>query len=123
MPSTRDLPDDIESLKTLVIAQRVSTVQNADQIIVLDHGAIVGMGQHRDLLESNSIYAEIYQLQLMDETVLQTFGSEDAVAAAAGLGRTSQNGARWELATAGPRGPWDRGHPAARSSRAETASK
>lgn len=66
----------MEGRTTFVIAQRVSTVQNADVIIVLDRGEIVGMGSHEELLESNSIYAEIYQLQLMDETVEETVGRD-----------------------------------------------
>ncbi|MPZ14241.1 MAG: ATP-binding cassette domain-containing protein [Chloroflexi bacterium] len=65
---------------TFVIAQRVSTVQNADVILVLDHGEIVGMGTHEELLESNPIYAEIFRLQLMDETVVEVFGAERAAA-------------------------------------------
>ncbi|MBM2809745.1 MAG: putative transporter [Chloroflexi bacterium] len=60
----------MEGRTTLVIAQRVSTVQSADQIIVLDHGEIVGVGSHEELLETNDIYAEIYQLQLMDESAV-----------------------------------------------------
>lgn len=52
---------------TFVIAQRVSTVRSADQILVLENGEIVGRGTHAELLESSSIYAEIYRLQLMDE--------------------------------------------------------
>ncbi|HEY3118304.1 MAG TPA: ABC transporter ATP-binding protein [Chloroflexota bacterium] len=52
---------------TLVIAQRVGTVQNADMIVVLDQGEVVGMGTHEELLETNAIYSEIYQLQLTDE--------------------------------------------------------
>jgi len=56
---------------TLVIAQRVSTVRRADRIIVLDHGKVVGSGAHEELLESNAIYAEIYRLQLMDESALK----------------------------------------------------
>jgi ATP-binding cassette subfamily B protein len=63
---------------TFVIAQRVSTVQNADQILVLDHGEIVGIGNHEEMLETNPIYAEIYRLQLMDESVEETFGAERA---------------------------------------------
>jgi ATP-binding cassette subfamily B protein len=58
----------MEGRTTLIIAQRVSTVLSADQIIVLDHGEIVGRGTHAELLESNAIYAEIYRLQLMDES-------------------------------------------------------
>lgn len=54
---------------TFVIAQRVSTVQSADQILVLDRGRIVGTGRHEELLETNEIYAEIAQLQLMNEAL------------------------------------------------------
>jgi ATP-binding cassette subfamily B protein len=49
---------------SFVIAQRVSTVLNADQILVLDRGMIVGQGVHEDLLATNEIYAEIYHSQL-----------------------------------------------------------
>ncbi|MGB9593411.1 MAG: ABC transporter ATP-binding protein, partial [Anaerolineae bacterium] len=45
----------------LVVTQRVSTVQNADQIIVLDEGRIVGKGTHRELLETCEVYREIVQ--------------------------------------------------------------
>jgi ATP-binding cassette, subfamily B, multidrug efflux pump len=51
---------------TFIIAQRVSTVRSADQILVLDKGEIVGRGTHAELLESSSIYSEIYRLQLSD---------------------------------------------------------
>lgn len=78
---------------TFVIAQRVSTVQSADQIIVLDHGAIVGIGTHEELLETNSIYAEIYRLQLVDATVIEIVGSEAAPAlVGAGAARDGRNG-------------------------------
>ncbi len=52
---------------SFVIAQRISTVMNADQILVLDKGRIVARGRHADLLEDNEIYAEIYNSQLMGE--------------------------------------------------------
>jgi ATP-binding cassette subfamily B protein len=70
----------MEGRTTFVIAQRVSTVQSADNIIVLDHGKIVGMGTHAELLENNAIYAEIFRLQLMDESVIEAFGEEEAAA-------------------------------------------
>ena len=53
---------------SFVIAQRISTVMNADQIIVLDKGQVVAIGQHADLLENNEIYAEIYTSQLLGDT-------------------------------------------------------
>ncbi len=52
---------------SVVIAQRISTVLNADQILVLDKGQIVGRGKHADLLEDNPIYAEIYNSQLVGD--------------------------------------------------------
>jgi ATP-binding cassette subfamily B protein len=53
---------------SFVIAQRISTVMNADQIIVLDKGRVAAIGKHADLLEDNEIYAEIYTSQLLGET-------------------------------------------------------
>jgi ATP-binding cassette subfamily B multidrug efflux pump len=52
---------------SFVIAQRISTVMNADQILVLDKGEIVARGKHADLMEDSPIYAEIYNSQLMQE--------------------------------------------------------
>ncbi|MCB9076417.1 MAG: ABC transporter ATP-binding protein [Anaerolineaceae bacterium] len=52
---------------SFVIAQRISTVVNADQILVLDKGEVVARGRHADLLENNPIYAEIYNSQLVDD--------------------------------------------------------
>ena len=52
---------------SFVIAQRISTVVNADQILVLDKGEVVARGRHTDLLENSPIYAEIYNSQLVDD--------------------------------------------------------
>jgi len=52
---------------SFVIAQRISTVLNADQILVLDKGQIVARGTHEELLEESEIYAEIYSSQLVDD--------------------------------------------------------
>ncbi len=82
----------MEGRTTFVIAQRVSTVLNADQIIVLDQGEIVGIGTHEELLESNPIYAEVYQLQLVDETVKETLGAEELATLAGGRRPGSSNG-------------------------------
>ena len=56
---------------TFVIAQRISTVLNADQILVLDKGRVVTRGQHEELLRDSPIYAEIYYSQLQDDVGLQ----------------------------------------------------
>ena len=50
---------------SFVIAQRISTVMNADKIIVLDKGQIVAQGRHADLMEESAIYAEIYNSQIL----------------------------------------------------------
>jgi ATP-binding cassette subfamily B protein len=52
---------------TFVIAQRISTVRDADEILVLDGGRIAAQGTHEDLMLDSSIYAEIYSSQLQDE--------------------------------------------------------
>lgn len=57
---------------SFVIAQRISTVLNADQILVMDKGQIVACGKHADLLDSNPLYAEIYRSQLVEDATAQT---------------------------------------------------
>ncbi len=51
----------------IVVAQRVSTVMDADRIIVLDNGEIAGMGSHKDLLKTCNVYREIVMSQLSEE--------------------------------------------------------
>jgi ATP-binding cassette subfamily B multidrug efflux pump len=56
---------------SFVIAQRISTVLNASQIIVLDKGKVVAVGKHQDLLENNATYAEIYNSQLVSDVQIE----------------------------------------------------
>jgi ATP-binding cassette subfamily B protein len=51
---------------TLIIAHRLSTVMNADEIIVLDAGHIVERGKHAALLAANGLYAQMWALQQQD---------------------------------------------------------
>ena len=55
---------------SFVIAQRISTVLNADQIIVLEKGVIVARGTHEELIEASELYAQIYSSQLLEDVHL-----------------------------------------------------
>ncbi len=55
--------EEIPGTTKLIIAQRISSVQQADRIIVLDEGKVNGFGTHEQLLESNEIYREVYESQ------------------------------------------------------------
>ena len=50
---------------SFVIAQRISTVMNADKILVLEKGEVVAQGKHAQLMEEEPIYAEIYNSQIL----------------------------------------------------------
>jgi len=52
---------------TFIIAQRLSSVLKADQIVILDRGQIVTQGTHQELLKTNPIYQDIYRSQLADD--------------------------------------------------------
>lgn len=55
--------EEIPNTTKLIIAQRISSVQNADRIIVLNNGILDGFGTHEELLENNAIYREVYEAQ------------------------------------------------------------
>jgi ATP-binding cassette subfamily B protein len=57
----------MEGRTTLIIAQRLLTLKNADLILVLDRGRIIERGTHQELLAQNGLYREIYDLQLKDQ--------------------------------------------------------
>ncbi len=64
---------------SFVIAQRISTVLNADMILVLDKGRVVASGKHEELMESSPIYAEIYHSQLVgDAAVDESSAAQEA---------------------------------------------
>ena len=55
--------EEIPATTKLIIAQRISSVQDADRIIVMDDGKVNGIGTHEELLKSNEIYREVYESQ------------------------------------------------------------
>lgn len=61
------LAAETENAAVLIIAQRVSTIRNADQIVVLHEGQMVGLGTHDELLENCSVYQEIYRSQTKED--------------------------------------------------------
>jgi ATP-binding cassette subfamily B protein len=61
---------------SFVIAQRISTVLNADRILVLDKGRVAATGRHEDLLEESPIYADIYRSQLVEDAAPLEDGDE-----------------------------------------------
>jgi ATP-binding cassette subfamily B protein len=63
----RALTTDVVGATMLIVAQRVSTIVGADQIIVLEDGVVVGRGTHKELLETSETYAEIVSSQLAAE--------------------------------------------------------
>ena len=61
------MAESIPGTTKLIIAQRISSVQECDKIIVIDSGRIDGVGTHAELLESNQIYREVYESQMKGE--------------------------------------------------------
>ncbi len=62
-----NLKNSLKDLTTIIIAQRVSTIRYANQIIVLDEGRVVGIGKHNDLLRNCEVYKEMALTQLPEE--------------------------------------------------------
>lgn len=63
------LKDETKDSTVLIVAQRVSTVMDADRIIVLNDGEISGMGTHHELMENSEVYREIVRSQLSEEEI------------------------------------------------------
>ena len=67
MNTERSIKENLKSLKDssiLIVSQRISTIMDADEILVMDNGEIVDRGSHRKLMESSEIYREIVNIQI-----------------------------------------------------------
>ena len=67
----RRLKEVTQNATVLIVAQRVGTIMDADQIIVLDKGEIVGRGRHEELMATNDIYREIAESQLKNASLTE----------------------------------------------------
>ena len=61
------LSDTVQESTVIIVAQRISTILHADQILVLDEGEIVGKGTHEELMKTCEVYREIYFSQFPEE--------------------------------------------------------
>ena len=60
----KGLKEDLPAITKIVIAQRISSIEDADQIIIMDNGKIDQIGTHDELIKSNKIYQEVYKTQM-----------------------------------------------------------
>ena len=63
----KTLREEMSGVTTIIVAQRIATILNADKIIVMNEGKIVGVGKHQELLETCPTYLEIAESQLSEE--------------------------------------------------------
>ena len=62
----------IPNTTKIIIAQRVSSIQDADKIIVIDDGNVTGIGTNEELLKTNEIYKEVYESQMKGAVVTKS---------------------------------------------------
>lgn len=70
------LKKEIKDSTILIVAQRISTIMNAEQIIVLDEGRIAGIGTHKELLQNNEVYRQIASSQLSQAEIQSMIGGQ-----------------------------------------------
>ena len=65
----RSFAEEIPDTTKIIVAQRISSIQDSDRIVVLNEGKIDGIGTHEELLENNAIYKEVYESQVKGGTI------------------------------------------------------
>ena len=73
------LKEDRKNKTTIIIAHRISTIQNADRIIVIDEGEIIEKGTHNELLKSQNLYYSLYQKQLLEKELEEDKAKGDVI--------------------------------------------
>ncbi|MCF2442436.1 ABC transporter ATP-binding protein/permease [Dyadobacter sp. CY345] len=63
------LQENHHQTTTFIIAQRISSIESVDRIVILDDGRIIGIGTHEELMKTNAVYQEIYQSQQQNEAI------------------------------------------------------
>lgn len=97
------LAEVTESASVIIVAQRISTIIHADQILVLDDGKIVGKGTHEELLKNCDVYMQIAQSQLS----ARELGIDDNKRRACKM--SENNNEQFKMPPKRPRGPMGRG--------------
>lgn len=64
------LKKEVKDAAVILVAQRISTIMDADQIVVLDEGRVAGIGTHKELMESCIVYQQIAHSQLSEEELV-----------------------------------------------------
>ena len=70
------LGENVQNSTVIIVAQRISTILHANQILVLDDGKIVGKGTHQELMDSCDVYQQIARSQLSEQELNQNQGKE-----------------------------------------------
>ena len=68
--------EQLPQMTKLIIAQRISSVEHCDKILVMDNGVVTGFGTHDELLATNALYKEIYDIQMADKGDFDKKGGE-----------------------------------------------
>ena len=71
------LAEKTENKTVIIVAQRISTILNADQIIVLEEGKVVGIGKHEQLMKENETYRQIALSQLSEKELSEYKENKD----------------------------------------------
>ena len=66
------IEDAMKGRTSFIVAQRLSTIKNADRIMVLDNGEIVEFGTHNELMAKDSVYRRIYETQFLEKATRRT---------------------------------------------------